>query len=627
MPKHRWPFYTVLYWNDLETDALWEDSRRILLDSGVDGVDFYYVREHELRHQGLDVLLPRIRRCAALSAALRAAGLDTRAALLPALGWGQDPAFAEGLFDKVVGPDGVASGVGACALASRLQEYLLTLTRELAGGGFSAVLLEDDFQNDNHRPVRHGCFCPLHMEAFSERDARTWTRDRLSEALATDVALRERWDAFRMGVLANLAQRLREAARAVKPDIAMLLWAGADVAANPKPVLKALDARTWRPGQGHYSEGEHRFIPVAGPWRGWIAHAEAGRTRDLAAIAEITGWPRNAYAKSWSTVRLQTAVSGFLGFDSALFWTGFGGRDSGFASAMRLCRGWYERLRAEVLAHPDALGLRALVPGSASALPAGALALARMGIPVVPALAGEIAPHTPFALLGPVASEADIEALSPAILDAEAIRSAPRCAVRCGMALQPAPCFFSSERHRDLALNGPTAGYFSTALTLLRREDMQALQPLRPMEALADFLDNDSLPATPSMLLDESEKRLFLNYGAAAWDRLISPAKAEQLRRTLGEVAAPPPMLFAGGPDIFLFVRAGRNSRLALLVNLSLDAAEEWRLHSDTPVLSAAVASDRGEWLPLAEGECPVRGRPAALPARSAALLRFGVGG
>ena len=626
---HKFPFETVIYWNDLKTDAQWSVTREIVLRAGIDGVDFYYIREHELRHLPLEVVLSRIERLKACVAELRSSGLRVGGALLPSLGWGQ--AVEEGPFEKITGPDGQRAGTGSCPLDPTLRTYLCRIVRSLADAGFDHLSLEDDYQNDNHRPVKHGCFCERHLAAFSAREQRRWTRLELAAALDADGTLRDRWNTFRMDVLCELGRTLYDVARWARPEIETRLMAGGDVNANAAPLLQALACRQWRPGQGYYTE--HSLGPLLGAWSGHIVHRAVRSEVKVDAVAEITSWPRNAFAKSWTTHMLQTALSAFLDFDAALFWAGLGPRDTGFGPAMVARRGWFERLAAERETHPRHIGLPVAVErGRGRSIPAGAVALARMGFAVVLVAPDDLPPGAPLALLGPVRWPNTVPLSGrPLVIDAEAVALAQEAlpeihGCRGGV-------FHSCERHTDDEINGDSSGYYSTCLTLLTANDLfeiesengvgMASSPDSPLRVLSEFLDNDSQPVAPAVVLDEGRRRLLLAYGEATWGRLISLPKAEQFARALRRLLKEPLPRVTGAADLLVFAREGAASVLVLLINLSHDAAADWRLELSGPVIQTWEADDSGTWRRLDEGDCPVRGRPSPVGGRASRLLRF----
>lgn len=183
--KHKFPFHVVIYWDDIEDDARREQIRGDILESEADAACFYAIREHEIRYR-LDPAERerRVVKMAEFAKEVRADGVEIAAAILPSLGWGQ--VKEEGPFQKITGPDGTRSGAGCCPLDEELRAHLKDSIRVLVKHGFKTIQLEDDYQNNHHRPVREGCFCPLHLAAFSKREGKPFDRASLVDNLKKD---------------------------------------------------------------------------------------------------------------------------------------------------------------------------------------------------------------------------------------------------------------------------------------------------------------------------------------------------------------------------------------------------------------------------------------------------------
>lgn len=618
--SHRLPIDTVVYFNDIETDAAWRRTRDLLVTADIDGVDFYYIREHELRHFSPEVVRHRIARLAERAEELRARGIHTGLALVPSLGWGQ--AVEEGPFEKITGPDGVRSGMGSCPLDPDLGDYLRQIASAAAAAGFASISLEDDFQNDNHRPVKHGCFCDRHMQAFSKVEGKTWTRAKLAEALPDDGELTARWNTFRRGVLAELAGSLFDAARSQSPTVQFVLLAGADVMFDPGQVTDAINCRTWRPGQGGYTES--RFAPLEGPWIGSATHQAHGVPRGMQSLAEITSWPRNSYTKSWSTVMLQAGASVFLGLDRLLLWLGHGLRDPHFADVIGGSRNWLDAVQSAFDDCPRQRGLLAPMKPTGFTVDTGLISLARLGIPAIPIGNMEnLDAGDPLWLAsrGCIAADPATIAGRPVVLDAQ---TAAAHADLLGLSVEPAPAFYSCERYSDHPCNGTYQGMYSSSLTLLKAAEIQRIGGVESAVALGEYLSNDSKPLAASVLLDTDRRRLVFNHSPRAWEMVMGQCKAEQARRAMEALLGRPLCAaVAGGTDVAPLVRDGEGSRAVLLLNLSNDAATGWSMPMDfTPAASWRVRPN-GRPEILDATRCPTRGRPDPLPPRSATLFHF----
>jgi hypothetical protein len=438
------------------------------------------------------------------------------------------------------------------------------------------------------------------------------------DALDADAALRERWAEFKISVLADLARELLDEARAVDPETELVLLGGARLA----PLVESLPWKAWRPGQGYYAE--ERFAPVLGPWHGLLSRLQVAADRCPPCLAEVTTWPRNAFTKSWNAVCLQTVVSAFLGFDMALFWGGLGYRDRGFGKAFGEKRAWLDAVRGAAADHPEPVGIPCAVDLERRRVPEGMMALARMGFAVYPVPLAGAGALPAVALLGvdriPDGVPRSGQAL---ILDLAALRALDAAGVG-GLSLESTACMFSAERIVAGPATHPLAGLYSTSLTFLQEEDMLVLRSERPLRVLSEYVDSRSTPVSPCVAFDGERKWLLVNQGPTAWERLVSSHKARLLQRAVREAwGGPPGVSVVGAVDTFVFARESGDERVALVVNLSLDTTETWQMHSDRGVRKSYRLDDRGAWILLPVGRCPVRSRQSELPPRCAMLYRF----
>jgi len=109
----------------------------------------------------------------------------------------------------------------ACPLSSAWQEWLLEAYRRYATVEPNILWVEDDFRNFNHLPVRYGCFCPRHLEEFSERIGCGIGREDLMGRIlkpGPPDPLRAQWFDFLGDVMVEVAKRLEKAIHEVSPE-------------------------------------------------------------------------------------------------------------------------------------------------------------------------------------------------------------------------------------------------------------------------------------------------------------------------------------------------------------------------------------------------------------------------
>lgn len=419
-------------------------------------------------------------------------------------------------------------------------------------------------------------------------------------------------------MLVDLANELLAEARMVEPSTRLVLLGGA----NLRGLVERVEWMEWRPPQGFYEED--RFTPILAPLRGHLGRMTVKPERRPPCLAEITGWPRNAFAKSWRTFELQVTLSAFLGFDAALFWAGIGYRERRFAEFAKANRAWLDFVREVATAHPRMVGLAAPVDRDRPRLSKGLISLARMGFALNPIPIDELDAQSTVALCEtPSLSEEFPLSGQPAILDQGTLRN-NREILASHFTLQPSEVMFSAERMTEDYLNGKGAGLYSTSLTFLKDDDMQLIDAAKPLHVLSHYIDGQSRPITPCVAIDEERRWLILNKSPAAWERLISWFKAGQLRNAIEHVhGGALPVMVIGGIDTFVFARETNAHRSVLVMNLSMDAIGRWQLKMDRPVKSSFVANERCEWKSLADNQCPSRTPQHGLPPRTARLYRF----
>lgn len=83
----------------------------------------------------------------------------------------------------IVGHDGSRTRACACSMSPGWRRYMASAWRLYAETKPHVLWVEDDIRTFNHPPARFGCFCPLHLRAFSKRVGRRVSRDALVAAL------------------------------------------------------------------------------------------------------------------------------------------------------------------------------------------------------------------------------------------------------------------------------------------------------------------------------------------------------------------------------------------------------------------------------------------------------------
>lgn len=100
-----------------------------------------------------------------------------------------------------------------CPLDSDFLAYISRAVAKLA------ALKPDFFMVDDDTRLEKGCFCPLHLTAFSKRTGQEWTRETLVKALKNDTKLAEDWRVFNDETISGLITVIRREFAADIPGI------------------------------------------------------------------------------------------------------------------------------------------------------------------------------------------------------------------------------------------------------------------------------------------------------------------------------------------------------------------------------------------------------------------------
>ncbi len=96
---------------------------------------------------------------------------------------GRDSRLAFPDMQMMVGHDGTECRACACPLCDVWRTHTTHLWHLYASTEPAVMWVEDDIRTFNHTPVRYGCFCPRHLQAFSDRVGRAVDREDLVEAI------------------------------------------------------------------------------------------------------------------------------------------------------------------------------------------------------------------------------------------------------------------------------------------------------------------------------------------------------------------------------------------------------------------------------------------------------------
>lgn len=130
--------------------------------------------------------------------------------------------IGKGPFQSIVRLDGSIANEACCPLDTDYQrtfsDYVATVVR-------IAKPFWINFEDDYH--LNGGCFCPRHLEEFSRRQGKFYSREALQEIFRSDspdrYEMKEAWGALSRNSLAALATSVREAVDKIAPETRLCL--------------------------------------------------------------------------------------------------------------------------------------------------------------------------------------------------------------------------------------------------------------------------------------------------------------------------------------------------------------------------------------------------------------------
>ncbi len=217
----------------------------------------------------------------------------------------------------VVGHDGTVCRVCACPLSEVWRGHVRTIWTLYAETKPHVIWVEDDIRTFNHRPVRFGCFCPVHLREFATRAGREVSREELVAAILKPGPPHP-WRALYLEMQAEIMEEtvhfLEQVVHAVSPETSLGLMSSG-------PRVHCLEGRRWqrmaealaggrpfysRPPMGNYHEQSLRGF--------YYSHDAIKLTRACLPAGtieqtEVENVPFTQYSKSAVFTFLEIALS------------------------------------------------------------------------------------------------------------------------------------------------------------------------------------------------------------------------------------------------------------------------------------------------------------------------------
>jgi hypothetical protein len=569
----------------------------------------------------------------------------------------------------VIHADGSQATCVACNLSPAWRENLRQVWHIYAQTHPRVLWIDDDIRDF----AGHECFCPRHLQAFSDRVATTVTRQQLADAILQPGAphpWRGEWLAMRAEMSLEVLQMIAGAAHAAAPETCMGLMSSG-------PRNHCREGRDWfkvaaalgatkerpiysRPTLGNYWEW--------GPPRGlYFSQDSAKLTRhclppETIDHSELESVPFSRYSKSIAFTFAQLAVSVAYGcrgttFDIFDFIGTPMEAEPHYGRMLAARKDFLNALAAkaqlpgafrgvQLLHRPDASAVKHLAQGDSGA------ALIEDGYPALEAFEAAGIPTT--------YDPSDVAFLTgqqPRALADEEIRTlltrgvfldATAAHILCQrgfaadlglVAMQtPAPLeklgAFSVEDLSNPVFGGAPRAYMSAQMPMVSyNAKFAVMQPLPQAITVSTLNDPDAQPVHPAMTAFQNQQggRIVIH----AWDYASSigpigisfhnPVRQTQLQHAVRWLFGGRPPLLARGDGVWplAFRRDCADGTVLGFFNLSLDAWPEVELEFSAlhPITGIAVLESEGRWQPLDVATCQITAGKAKLPVRRSVPL------
>jgi len=224
-------------------------------------------------------------------------------------------------FQLMVDPYGNMSTCCVCPLCPEWRKYIKEIFKLYASIKPKIIFVDDDFRYHNHAPlIWGGCFCPIHIEKFSEVLGKRVTREEVVRKVlkpGKPHPYRRLWlNLFHEG-LKSLAEELHDAVKSVSNETKIGLMCS-------DPTVHAAEGRNWnelikalcgdkpivRPHGGPYTEASppHWHSAFA-----LLMHTIALLPKGTYICPEIENFPFTRFSKSVTQTSLQITFSQLIG--------------------------------------------------------------------------------------------------------------------------------------------------------------------------------------------------------------------------------------------------------------------------------------------------------------------------
>jgi len=228
-------------------------------------------------------------------------------------------------FQFQVGEDGKESKACACPLDKAWKEYVAELYRIYSSLRPKIIWVDDDFRLHNHGSISWGCFCPLHLEAFSKRIGRSLGREDVVRAVLAPSSKpseeRKAWLGLMGDTMIDAAATIERAVHRASSETRLGLM-------TSSPEVHCVEGRRWhellralsgpydpivRPTLGNYSEVDKRSLLHG---LTLTLHTRALVPERTLICPEVENYPYTRFSKSSKFTRLQIALCQLFGISN-----------------------------------------------------------------------------------------------------------------------------------------------------------------------------------------------------------------------------------------------------------------------------------------------------------------------
>ena len=278
------------------------------------------------------------------------------------VGWWCAPSFksGRGRYQNITGLDGTVSEISSCPLDADFREVFsdnVAIVAEIAKPFM--IQFEDDYELSNHIGVPFGCFCPLHLDKFAQKQNRHYSREELLEIFSAvtpeSIRLRCDWAELSCESLTDFAAIVRRKVDAVAPETRMALCQSgcADFDGDMTgPVARAFAGKT-RPAVRLYGSSYSSDNGARLPHEIFHALYSAQHLpEDFELFHESDTYPHTRFFMSSSKLKTLMTAAFSYGLDDSLFYTtqylDNPSEESGYSSMFKTQSDRFNALKAAV---------------------------------------------------------------------------------------------------------------------------------------------------------------------------------------------------------------------------------------------------------------------------------------